>query len=409
MIRMSPQFFLGWVLLFLSWSSYSLPAQQADTATIRRYSQQAQEALARKDVDAALVTLEKLARLAPGNPDVYANLGAVYYTQGRYAQATETFQRALRLNPKIPNVRLMLAMCDAELGRSKQALPILEAAFRHPPSAAMGRTVGLKLVGVYSSLDQHIKALEMTEALLERYPDDPEILYRTSHLYGNRALQTMMRLVEVAPESPWKQMAFAEALEGEKRYDLAIIEYQKVIAADPGMVGAHYRLGRALLLKAPDSEGAREEALREFQRELALDPRNNAAQYETGEIYRRRGQFEQAVNHFSRAVDIDPSAEQAQIALARTLIHLHKLTEALTPLRAAIQLNPKNEVSHFLLAGLYKSLGDSADYENEMALFRKYHFRPYAGKSGNGDQVPSALTTPEVTKQPLDSEAPAEP
>ena len=406
MIRMSPQLFFGWALSFLSCFSLSLAAQQANEATIRRYSQEAEEALARKDAHAALVALEKLARLTPNNPEVYANLGAAYYTRARYAQAAEAFQRALRLNPKLSNAPLMLAMCDAELGRSKQALPVLEAAFRHPPSDELGRTIGLKLVSVYTSLDRHIKALEVIEALLERYPNDPEILYRASHVYGDRALATMMRLVDVAPESPWKKMAFAEALEAERRYDLAVIEYRKVITADPGMAGAHYRLGRALLLKAPDSEEGRDEALKEFQSELALDSRNSTAEYETGEICRRRGQFEQAVHHFSRAVEIDPRAEDAQIALARSLIHLHRSKEALTHLQAAVQLNPQNEVSHFLLAGVHQSLGDPAGYQNEMALFRKYHFRPHADESAGGDQVPSALTAPEVTKQTLDSEIP---
>jgi tetratricopeptide (TPR) repeat protein len=395
--------------LFSGSLTLNLGAQQGDEATIQRYSREAQEAVARKDPDAALVALERLARLTPDNPEVYANLGAVYYSRGRYAQAAEAFRRALRLNPNIPNVPLMVGMCDAELGRLKEALPILEPAFRHPPSAEMGRTIGLKLVTAYSLLDQHLKALEVTEALLDRYPNDPEVLYHASHLYGDRALQTMMRLVNVAPESVWKRMAFAEALEGEKRYDLAIIEYRKVIAAEPDMTGAHYRLGRALLLKAPDSEEAREEALKEFQQDLALDSRNSAAEYEIGEICRRRGQFQPALDHFSRAVEMAPKVEDAQIALARTLIHLRKPKESLPHLLAAIQLNPKNEISHFLLAGVYKSLGDSAGYQNEMALYRRYHFQPYPDKSASGDQVPSALTNPEVTKQTLDSEVPTRP
>jgi len=409
MIRVISQLFLSWVLLFSASLTVSLAPQQGDEATIQRYSRQAEEALARKDPDAALVALEKLARLTPDNSEVYANLGAVYYSRGRYAQAVEAFRRALRLNPNIPDVPLMLGMCEAELGSLKEALPILEPAFRHPPSAEMGRMIGLKLATAYSLLGQHLRALEVIEALLDRYPNDPEILYHASHLYGDRALQIMTRLVDVAPESVWKRMAFAEALEEEKRYDLAIMEYRKVIAAEPDMTGAHYRLGRALLLKAPDSEEAREEALKEFQQDLALDSRNSAAEYEMGEIYRRRGQFEPAREHFSRAIEIDPNVEDAQIALARTLLRLRKPKESLPHLLVAIQMNPKNAISHFLLAGAYKSLGDSAGYRHQMALYQRYHFQPYADKSAGGDEVPSALTNPEVTKQTLDPEVPPQP
>jgi tetratricopeptide (TPR) repeat protein len=409
MPSIATRLFLGWILLFCLWLPLSRAAQQADEATIRRYSQQAQEALAKQDVNAAVVALEKLARLTPNNPEIYANLGVANYTQGRYAQAADALHRALQLNPGIPNVSLLLGMCDAELGHSKEALPILEPAFRHPPNNQIGRTIGLELVGAYSSLGDHIKALEVIEELLDRYPTDPELLYRASHVYGDRALQTMTRLVDVAKESPWKRMAFAEALETEKRYDLAIIEYRKVIGADPGIPNVYYQLGRALLLKSPDSEEAREEAIKEFQQALVLNPRNAAAEYEIGEIYRRRGQLEDAVDHFSKAVEIDPRVEDAQIALARTLIHLQKPEEALPHLRDAVQLNPKNEVAHFLLAGVYKSLGNTTDYQNEMTLFRKYHFQPDTDKAAGGEEVPSALRTPEVTKQTLDSETAPQP
>src|SRR5207248_2604535 len=70
-----------WILLFSSWVSVGPAGQQADDATIKRYSQQAEQALAGKDLGAAGSALEKLARLTPNVPEVYANLGTVYYTQ----------------------------------------------------------------------------------------------------------------------------------------------------------------------------------------------------------------------------------------------------------------------------------------------------------------------------------------
>ena len=286
----------------------------------------------------------------------------------------------------------------------KRQVPILEPAFRHPPNLEIARTIGLALMSAYLSLGEPVKALEISEELVTRYPNDPEMLYRASHLYGDRALQTMERLVQVAPESAWKRMAFAEAIEAEKHYDLAIIEYRKVIEADPRMPGVHYRLGRALLLEAPESDQARDDAMKELRQAIALDPRNAGAEYEMGEICRRRSQPERAVDHFSRAVEIDAHFEDAQIGLGRTLINLQKAEEALPHLRAAVQLNPTNEVSHFLLAGAYKSLRNAAAYENEIALFQKYHLRPYADKSGADGHVPAALTAPEATKQTLDSD-----
>jgi len=373
---------------------------QADEASIRRYSQEAQQAMAAKDLKAAAAALEKLSKLTPDSPEVFANLGMVYYTAGHYSEAATAFGRAVQLNPKIPNGTLMLALCNVELGNWAEARPALESAFRNPPSKQIGRTVGIKLMETYSALGQHLKALEASEELIERCPDDPEILYRASHLYGDRALETMTRLVSVAPGSTWKLMAFGEALEAQKHYDLAIIQYRKVIQADPDMPGAHYRLGRALLLNSVDSEQAREDALKEFQAELVLDPRNAGAEYEMGEIYRRRGVSDQAAGHFLRAAEIDPRFEQAQIAVARLLISSQKPKDALPHLVAAIKVNPENEVSHFFLAKAYKFLGDEAASERETALYQECHTRALPGASAN--QVP-VLSAPVVTQQTVDS------
>lgn len=127
MTRGYPCLILFCALLLVCCFSLSRAAQQADDAAIQRYSRGAEEAMARKDADAAILALEKLAHLTPNNPEVFANLGAVYYAQGRYSEAAEAFHRALHLNPKIPNVPLMLGMCDAELGRLQEAVPILRA------------------------------------------------------------------------------------------------------------------------------------------------------------------------------------------------------------------------------------------------------------------------------------------
>ena len=78
-------------------------------------------------------------------------------------------------------------------------------------------------------------------------------------------------------------------------------------------------------------------------------------------------------------------------------------------MRAAIHLDPTNDVSHFLLAQAYKSLGDQGGYNNEMAVYQKYHVVPYAKESKREEPLPAALSTPEVTRQTLEPENPSQP
>lgn len=361
------------VLQLMLCGSSRLSGQESRQSMVRRYSLQAQAALAARNADQAATALEALAHLTPNDPQVQANLGSVYYMQSRYEQAVESFERALKLNPQIPDVRPLLGICYAELDRPKDAIPLLAPAFENPPNKEVGRLIGINLMRSYKSLNQNFKALEVSEELLSRHPNDPEILYRAGHLYGDRALEIMQQLVKVAPKSPWKRMALAEALEGEKRYDLAIIQYRKLIAIDPNMPDVHYRLGRALLLNSVDSREAQNAALSELRQALAANPRNAAAAYEIGQVYRRRGDVQQAAEYFSLALKIRPYRQETQMALARALIALRKPGEALPHLRVAVRLDPEDSAAHFLLAEIYRSEGDSRDYDQEMALYRKYH------------------------------------
>ena len=95
------------------------------------------------------------------------------------------------------------------------------------------------------------------------------------------ALKSMTHLAEVAPGSIWKRMSFAEALEAEKKMTWLLSNTERSLQTSL-TCPVHYRLGRAMLLQAPDSAEARDEALKELQQAVALDPRNSAAEYEMG-------------------------------------------------------------------------------------------------------------------------------
>lgn len=390
-------------LLLLGTGPSGLPAQQADEPELTRYSQQAERAMKAKDWPAAARALERLSQLAPNVPEVEANLGMAYYSQSRIVDASQAFERALKLNPQMAQAELMLGLCYAELGRHKNAVVILEPAFRHSADKQMQRLIGLDLQRSYAGLGQYAQAAGVSEELLRRYPNDPEILFHASRLYADRAYQTMTQLIQSDPNSVWAHYADAEVHESLQRFDLAVAEYRKVLEMEPRLPGVHVRIGRALLLGSKDSKVV-DEALNEFQQESAIAPQSADAEYEIGEIYRRRSQFEQALEHFSRAVRFQPDFEEAQIGLARTLLNLAKPGEALAPLQEAVRLNPQNAVSHFLLASAYRALGDTANYQREMGLYESHH----AAGPRAGARLPGAAAT-QVTPQELDPEARTKP
>jgi tetratricopeptide (TPR) repeat protein len=380
-------------------------AQKADEAAVERYSRQAEQALEEKNLDQAVAALEKLAELTPDVPEVQGNLGMVYYAQGRFAQASEAFQRALKLNPRMTRAELMSGVCFSELGRHQEAVRILQPAFLDPPDKDFGRLVGLELLRAYTGLKQYAKADATSHELLDRYPDDAEILYHAAHLHADESFNLTLRLIDVAPSSVWVRLSSAEVHESLGNCGLAIIEYRAILEKEPRLPGVHFRLGRCLLASSKE-EKAEAEAIAEFEHELAIDPQNSNAAYEIGEIYRKEGHLEQALDYFSRAIHYHPEFEEAQIALGRSLATLGKMQEALPHLLAAVRENPSNEVGHYQLARVYKALGDRESHQKHLALFRKLHATSLKGRVSVGLQ--RALAAPEVTKQTLDSDPSSE-
>src|SRR5215831_3640330 len=321
--------------LTLLWcASLCRPQQHPDQSAILRLSQNAEEAMAAKNPMAAVAALERLAQLTPNVTEVHAQLGMAYYAMGQYDKATAALKRALQLKPGMPEASVVLGFCYAQRGSFKDALPLLEPAFRQPPNFETGRETGLQLIRSFIALGEYGKAAEVGEEMVRRYPSDPEVLYRVSRLHADRSLQVMLHLVDVAPDSGWKRMAFGQVHEAQKQYDLAIVEYRNALKTDPKLPTLHYRLGHAIVLNAPDNETAREEALGEFKQELVIDPHNPDAEYEIGEIYRQRGQLELSRQYFLRALENDPSFEKAQVALARILVDLRMPKDALPHLLA---------------------------------------------------------------------------
>ena len=344
-------------------------AQQRD-ADLERYSDQAREALASKKWGEAVKALEHLAQLAPSVPEVQANLGMALFFEGHATEALAAFERARKLNAATPQVDLMVGLCQAELGRHREAVAILAPAFDHPPDAETGRLIGLHLARSYSELRQFDKALAAGEELLKRYPDDAEVLFQVSRLHADRSYRLMKQLLQEAPDSYWVHLANAQVQESLQRYDVAQQEYRKAIELNPSAPGAHVGLGRAILSASKDTK-ATDQASREFERELALSPENAVAEFELGEIAREHGQPERAREHLLRAVRYNPDFFEAQVALGRLFLKEGKAREAVAHLEVAARLEPRAKLSHYLLASAYKSLGDPDAARRELDLYRK--------------------------------------
>ena len=373
----------------------SLLAQTADPRV--RLSAEASQALVEKRYDVAARAFEQLRDLSPDVGEVHANLGFVYFQQGRFKESVTSLERALALKRDLPNLPLLLAMARSELGRHQEALTDLEKGFKTTTDPALRRMAGLELQRAYTGLQRHADAVAVALTMTRLYPKDPEVLYQASRLHANLAFETLRTLAAVAPDSVWVHLAAGEANEAQGLDEAALAEYRAVLAVDPKRPGVHFRIGRVLLSRhaAPDAAPSEPEAVKEFMAELEVDPTNANAAYEVAEIHRKGADAPRARAFFQRALDNYPDFEDALVGLGRTLVALQDPKAAIPPLARAIELNPKSDVAYYQLAQAYRALGDTPAQEQALTTFRQLRSLPAATAPG----APRS----EVTKQTIDT------
>ena len=218
---------------------------------VQQYSDAGQKALANGDYAAAERAYEKLRDLEPGVAEVHANLGLIYFEEGKFDQAIPEFQRALKLKPRFGQIEVLLAMSLSEVNRYREALPGLEKGFRGPFDPEMKRLCGLQLERTYTGLNRDSDAVKVGLELNRLYPNDPEILYHNGKIFGNFAFLTMQRLAQVAPIPfggirPRPRPMRARAPTTPRSANIV-----KCWRSSPPGLGVHYRLGRTLVATVP--------------------------------------------------------------------------------------------------------------------------------------------------------------
>ena len=367
--------------LVVAWSVSAYATGSAQSSSASRAARQgaasrtggAQEEPDLSDPEAAIRNFEQLVRAAPGNADHHLKLGMAYYAAGRSLDAVQSLRQALKLRPNLMLARHYLGVSLAESGQCHEALLLLKKDAGQIANRDLRRAAGLAGVRCSMGLKQPDDAVDFIRALAREFPQDPEVLYQSVHVYSDLSLKASQDLLYKAPSSYQVRLLNAEVLETQERWNEAAAEYRAVLAQNPNLPGIHYRLGR-LLLSLPENAvtpTTRDEARAEFEEELKINPRNAGAEYVLGELARQARDWPRATDHFSKATRLDPTFADAFIGLGRSLIADRKFAEAVAPLEQAVKLQPENPAAHYHLAIAYSRTNRKAEAERESAAFRQ--------------------------------------
>ena len=116
------------ILLGLFATASAPAAQNASEGLAQQHFQAAQAAERKGDYEQAAAEYREILKLYPDLPEVYNNLGVVYYVQGKNAEAIAAFQKVLAAKPDALGANLFLGMAYLRTNQYSNALaPLLNA------------------------------------------------------------------------------------------------------------------------------------------------------------------------------------------------------------------------------------------------------------------------------------------
>jgi tetratricopeptide (TPR) repeat protein len=301
-----------------------------------------------------------------------------YANTGDYAHGSSLYDEALALVPTDFELLMDYAGASLDAHDPKKAKSLLQAAEDLDPKSVSGRqkAATLRLLG------SAFRALGDTKAALEQFHAaialDPNI--ENLCALGDVELENTPQAAAAIFAKVVAQFGDTAAVHMRigRIYALAglpaeaIEEFEKAVAKDYKMPGAHYSLGAAYMINlAKDFPRAQAE----FRKELALHPNDTFSYPQLGVIAMRRRDYHEAEIDYKHAVASNPLDADNFAELGKLYMETNRPIDAEAAFRKAISLtvdparnNYAIQRTHYRLGRLLLANGNTSEGERELQM-----------------------------------------
>jgi Flp pilus assembly protein TadD len=333
--------------------SFQNPLQPRSTSAAKRDAQARQQKVAnplndlldeaQKDIDAnsfeaALTPLQKFIAEKPEVAFAHFQLGYAYTALKRSDEARGEYERAIALDPKMPEAYLNLGILLLDRQEYTAAVAPLGKAVELLPAQSRPRSL---LAVAQERSGDHEAAARSFEGVLHLDPND----FAANHylaeldLRGGKPAEAETRFrhaLEIRPDAPEAVQGLARSLEAENKPEAADA-YRKYLAIMPQDSAARAHLIH-VLVSAQDYEAA----LAELDRADAGKPPSLDSLRQRADIQIAQKKFTDAIVTLQQAIALAPRDAQLIGGLGRVYLQKRDFPSAEKELKAALQIDPNN-------------------------------------------------------------------
>jgi len=283
----------------------------------------------------ALKQLDALAAQQPIPAGVNKLRGLAFYSLNEFTEADSAFASALKDDPHDLEAEQLRGLTLFRLGRSADAIPLLEAASQWTPHTKVDPSYVLALC--YLDTRQYDKARGALAAQ-----------------YG------------FAPESAPAYLLAARFLFRREYLPIAQQYAEKALEIDPQLPLAHELLGEIAL-----AGEHLDVAVAEFEKEQSRNPLEGGIYDRLGDAYTREGDYTKALQSLERALLLEPTSTGPYILIGKVYLRQQDPASAVMYLERAEKMDPNNYMTHSLLGQAYRGLGRAQDASRETQISEK--------------------------------------
>ncbi len=303
----------------------------------------------------AIERLEKAIKLTPGSASAYYFLGMAQKGAGLLDVAQASFAQALKISPQMSQAAAAIAGLDVRNGDQSDALKMADNALGTSPNSTAGHIA--KGRALIDKGDIQHGEPEIQAALRNDPVSLPALatLLKLSVSRGTvpEVIQRISGLLQQHPQNAGLHFLLALGYFSLKDLDRAEAGVRKALALDPGTPDAY-----TLLANIDLARGATGKAESDFRSAIAAQPRNVSNYAALGTQFERENRWEEARKLFERAHELDPNSPNLSAELAFLYLeHGGDVNVAVSLAQMAKQKMPESPMTADALGWAYYKLG----------------------------------------------------
>jgi tetratricopeptide (TPR) repeat protein len=309
-------------------------------------------------VEKAVIELKNLVGGDPENAVWHFNLGRGLAAKGDLDGARVQFQEAVNRRRSFLPPRLALLELSQARHDYKASVQYADEILAQYPNL-----VRIKLVHASSEmyLGKNEEARSEIAALEHAFPNDPEVEMQLAvmKLHEGRFQEAEEHFRKLAAQhqgDPRAMNGLVESLTAGNQPDRAIAVLQEELKKTPDSIPV-----RSILARTAALAGKYDLAVEQYQQLLALAPNSEATCLALGTVYRMKEDFANAITYFQKARALAPKDPAPMIRLGGALALTGRKPEALELYRDALKLKPDDAATWSNAAYLLAETGGSLD------------------------------------------------